>query len=219
MRVGDVCDLFDGQGNIASASITQIEKKSAQAQWSTSASRATANESPLHISLAQCLSSADKMDWTIEKAVELGVTEIVPLFSTRSQVKLSPERIAKKLEHWQRIIIAACAQSGRNVCPRLHSAQPIQTWLSSQQNTNDYKIIFHPDENLSAPQRLKELTAPHAAQAIQLLVGPESGFDAREIDSAQKCGFRPKVLGQRVLRTETAGLAAIAALQALWGDF
>jgi 16S rRNA (uracil1498-N3)-methyltransferase len=217
MRVGDVCDFFDGQGHCASAQLTQIEKKSAQARWLSAPTLQIDNESPLNITLAQCLSSADKMDWTIEKAVELGVTAIVPLFSVRSQIKLSPERIHKKIEHWQRIVIAACAQSERNVIPTLAQPIALTQWLGMLKNSNDYNIVLHPDSKV--PTTLSNLTKPEPTQAIHILIGPESGLDIREVELAVQTGFQPTLLGTRILRTETAGLATIAALQALWGDF
>ena len=217
MRVGDVCDLFDGVGNCASAEISTIEKKSAQARWISRPSKQNQNESPLHITLAQCLSSADKMDWTIEKAVELGVNRIVPIFSARSQVKLSPERTIKKMEHWQRIIIAACAQSERNVLPELMPPIALSQWLGVVKSVEDYKLILHPDATL--PQTLSALPEPAPTQAIQILIGPESGFEAREVELAMQAQFKATLLGTRILRTETAGLATISALQTLWGDF
>ena len=217
MRVGDVCDVFDGMGHCASAELTQIEKKSAQARWLSAPTLQIDNESPLNIILAQCLSSADKMDWTIEKAVELGVRHIVPVFSARSQVKLSPERITKKMEHWQRIIIAACAQSERNVLPTLAQPLALSQWLGAVNDSSDYKIVLHPDPAL--PTTLSTLPKPAPTQAIHVLIGPESGLDAREIELAMHTGFKPTLLGTRILRTETAGLATISALQTLWGDF
>ncbi|MBS1174621.1 MAG: rsmE [Burkholderiaceae bacterium] len=217
MRVGDVCDLFDGMGHCASAELTQIEKKSAQARWLSKPTLQIDNESPLNITLAQCLSSADKMDWTIEKAVELGVRHIVPVFSARSQVKLSPERIIKKMEHWQRIIIAASAQSERNVLPTLAQPTPLPQWLGTVKHLSDYKIVLHPDAAL--PTTLSTLPKPTSTQAIQILIGPESGLDAREVELALHANFKATLLGTRILRTETAGLATISALQALWGDF
>lgn len=216
MRVGDVCELFDGQGQCASAELTQIDKKSAQARWLDTPRLRIDNESPLKITLVQCLSSAEKMDWTIEKAVELGVNRIVPLFSARSQIKLSAERSDKKLAHWQRIIVSACAQSGRNIMPELSAPMSLTQWLGHTHADEVCQLILHPDPQL--PQTLSQLprpTTPH----IHLLIGPESGFDDKELSLAQQAGYQPTLLGARVLRTETAGLATIAAIQALWGDF
>lgn len=217
MKTGDLCELFDGEGTCATAQITHIDKKSTQVQWTTPPQLTITNESPLRITLAQCLSSAEKMDWTIEKAVELGAHAITPLFSNRSQIKLSPERIIKKQEHWQRIITAACAQSGRNRCPKLNPVQHLTQWLQTH-TTDTYALILHPDTN-AHNTRLRDLPAPLPNQPITLLIGPESGFDPREVEHARNQGFHPTLLGERILRTETAGLATLAALQATWGDF
>jgi 16S rRNA (uracil1498-N3)-methyltransferase len=205
--------IFDGIGNQARAQLTQIEKKSALATITLIES--TSIESPLSITLAQCLSVGDKMDWTIEKAVELGVTRITPLFSVKSQIKLTPERAAKKLEHWQRIIIAACAQCGRNVLPQMDTPQTLNTFLGTQKSRPSIKLMLHP--NGAIP--FKAIPAPQASQEIILLIGPEGGFDDKELAQAQASNFTNTVLGPRVLRTESAGLAAIAALQTIWGDF
>ena len=213
LRVGDAFIAFDGAGQAAQALIVQVEKKSAQAQLTAIEQRSV--ESNLNITLAQCLSSADKMDWTIEKAVELGVTRIVPLFSARSQIKLSAERAEKKLEHWQRIVVAACAQSGRNTLPEFSAPMPLNSFLNAEQPNDNYKLMLHPRH----AQALKSLSAPAPKQPIVLLIGPEAGFDDNELKHAQNAHFTPTLLGPRILRTETAGLATIAALQTLWGDF
>lgn len=205
--------LFDGVGNQAHAQLTQIEKKSAHAILT--AIDAISVEPPLSITLAQCLSVGDKMDWTIEKAVELGVTRITPLFSAKSQIKLTPERAAKKVEHWQRIIVAACAQCGRNVLPQLDAPQPLTRFLDTQKSQPSLKLMLHP--NGAVP--FKTLSTPSENQEITLLIGPEGGFDDKELAHAQVSAFTNTVLGPRVLRTESAGLAAIAALNAVWGDF
>lgn len=211
LRVGDELVLFDGINHAATAHISRIDKKSAQATITQSVTQDA--ESNLNITLAQCLSSSDKMDWTIEKAVELGVNRIVPLFSAKSQIKLTPERAAKKIEHWQRIIIAACAQCGRNTLPSIETPQSIQTFL--KQPTDAYQLMLHP----IAAIPLKALVKPEHITQFILLIGPEAGFSNAEIAAAQTAGYTTTVLGSRILRTESAGLAAIAALQTLWGDF
>jgi 16S rRNA (uracil1498-N3)-methyltransferase len=143
----------------------------------------------------------------------LGVRRIVPLFSHKSQIKLTPERAAKKIEHWQRIIIAACGQCERNVLPTLDSPLAINAFL--KQPSNAYKLALHP--NAATP--FKHLTPPAIGQEIILLIGPESGLDDNEINAAAAAGYTTMLLGPRILRTESAGLAAIAALQTVWGDF
>ena len=213
LRVGDTFAVFDGAGQMAQAHVTHVEKKSAQAQLTGIEQRSV--ESNLQVTLAQCLSSADKMDWTIEKAVELGVTRIVPLFSARSQIKLSAERTEKKVEHWQRIIIAACAQSGRNTLPELIAPMQLNAFLSTEKANDSHKLMLHPRN----AQPLKSLAAPAHSQSVTLLIGPEAGFDDYEFNNAQAAHFTPTLLGPRILRTESAGLATIAALQTLWGDF
>ena len=213
LRVGDTFVVFDGAGQMAQAHVVNVEKKSAQAQLTGIEQHSV--ESNLHITLAQCLSSADKMDWTIEKAVELGVSRIVPLFSTRSQIKLTAERAEKKMEHWQRIILAACAQSGRNTLPELSPPMQLNAFLSTEQSNGSYKLMLHPRHALP----LKHLAAPDSTQALTLLIGPEAGFDDNEFNNAQAAHFTPTLLGPRILRTESAGLATIAALQTMWGDF
>ena len=217
MKVGDICELFDGAGLVAEIEIAAVEKKSAQARWRNQSTQQTENESPLNITLIQCISSAEKMDWTIEKAVELGVNQIVPVFSARSQVKLSAERIDKKIQHWQRIIIAACAQSGRNICPNLIAPMPLRDWLAISHPEPVYPIILHP--GLQKNTTLSQLPPPADNAAIHILIGPESGFDEAEIALAMQASYQTSLLGKRILRTETAGLATISALQTLWGDF
>ncbi|MGL4768426.1 MAG: 16S rRNA (uracil(1498)-N(3))-methyltransferase [Formosimonas sp.] len=211
LRIGDELSLFDGLGGCAVACISQIDKKSAQAR--ILAIQPSDVESPLNLTLAQCLSVGDKMDWTIEKAVELGVRHIIPLFSAKSQVKLTPERAAKKFEHWQRIIIAACAQCGRNTLPSIELPQTLQTYISTCRA--EHKLMLNPVGAVA----LKSLPAPQPTHSIHVLVGPESGFSPAEISAAQSAGYTTTVLGPRILRTETAGLATLAALQTLWGDF
>lgn len=213
LRLNDTFELFDGAGSVATVQLSQIEKKRASAIVNTIQQHSI--ESPLSITLAQCLSVGDKMDWTIEKATELGVTRIVPLFSTKSLVKLTAERADKKIAHWQRIITAACAQSGRNKLPQLHETQSLKSFLSEQKNSDHYKLMLHP--NGATP--FKTLSRPTSCQEIIILIGPESGFDQSELTMAQTCGFTNTVLGPRILRTESAGLATIASIQVLWGDF
>jgi len=173
-------------------------------------------ESPVAIHLGQCLSSADKMDWTIEKAVELGAQSISPIFSQRSLVRLDQARARRKLEHWQAIADAACMQSGRDTLPLIAEPVSLEAWLAS---------VSEPIRLALDPRASKTLSAWRSTQTqadrgpISLLIGPESGLADTELKAAQAAGFAAISLGPRVLRTETAGLAALAALQALLGDF
>lgn len=173
-------------------------------------------ESPLAVHLGQCLSSAEKMDWTIEKAVELGVCRISPLFSQRSQVRLDEARARRKLEHWQAIAESACMQSGRDVIASISAASPLEGWLTAC--TEPVRLVLDPRSGLALSAWAKQSATPSPGP-MALLVGPESGLAESELELSQQAGFIAVALGPRVLRTETAGLAAVAALQALAGDF
>ena len=173
-------------------------------------------ESPLAIHLGQCLSSADKMDWTIEKAVELGANRISPLFSQRSQVRIDEARARRKLEHWQAIAESACMQSGRDVIASISAAGPLEAWLTAC--TEPVRLVLDPRAGLALSAWARQSATPFSGP-MALLVGPESGLAESELELSRRAGFIAVTLGPRVLRTETAGLAAIAALQALAGDF
>jgi 16S rRNA (uracil1498-N3)-methyltransferase len=149
----------------------------------------------------------------VQKATELGVTEITPLFTERTEVKLSGERLDKKIRHWQQVAISACEQCQRNLVPVINSPTTLDQWLHlSDRNDGDLlKLVLH-------HRTEKRLSEHHAVTNICLLVGPEGGLGEREITAAIKSGFQPLALGPRVLRTETAPLAAISIMQSLWGD-
>ena len=201
--------LFDGRGGEYLAHIERIEKNRVFAEladW-----RDVERESRLAVTLVQALQAGDKMDFTIQKAVELGVRAIVPVESRRSVLKLAGERAGKRVAHWQGVAAAACEQCGRNQVPLVAPLSRLDQWLARP-----------------APEGLRLLLAPDAAvslhaiprqTSIQLLIGAEGGLDPQEIAAATQVGFQAVRLGPRVLRTETAGLAAIAALQTLWGDW
>jgi 16S rRNA (uracil1498-N3)-methyltransferase len=202
--------LFNGEGGEYVASLTSIEKKRVLAEVKTFSPREA--ELPYSLTLAQALPEGTKMDWIIEKAVELGVSSVVPIAAQRSVVRLSAERAIKKIEHWQGVIAAAAEQSGRNRIPHLSEPMSLNDWLA-QQNLH-FRILFSP----RAEQPLSDWARHHPPQALSLLVGPEGGFSEQEEDAALAHGVIALSLGPRVLRTETAGLAAIAALNALWGE-
>jgi 16S rRNA (uracil1498-N3)-methyltransferase len=168
------------------------------------------NESPLKIHLAQVLSKGEKMDLVIQKATELGVDSITPLFSERALIKKISDRSENKLEHWQKIAIAASGQCWRNYVPIINAPIALDAWL--QQQTADHKLIL---STVAASQHLKGLKIN---TSVSLLIGPEGGFSAAELELALQQGFVAITLGPRILRTETAGIAAIAILQSLFGD-
>jgi 16S rRNA (uracil1498-N3)-methyltransferase len=171
-------------------------------------------ESPLPCLLAQALSSGERMDITLQKAVELGIRGVQPLYSERSVVRLDAGRTIKRVEHWRQVMISACEQCGRNVIPGVASPQPIIDWLGALPTPRDdeLRVLLSPHEGT----RLAELPRP---AAVTLLAGPEGGFTEIEAAFAQQRGFVAFRLGPRVLRTETAALAALAAINTVWGDF
>jgi 16S rRNA (uracil1498-N3)-methyltransferase len=207
MQAGDELCLFNGDGQNYQALITAVEKK----QLLVKAIAVSANpvESPLKLHLGQGISRGDRMDFVIQKAVELGVTEITPLFTERCGVKLDAERLTKRTEQWQKIAIAACEQSGRSVVPLVHTALQLNKWLA--QETKDLKLTLDPWTSDS----IKTIAG---SQTIRLVIGPEGGFTDAEVAQTKDAGFMAVRLGPRVLRTETAALTAISALQLQFGD-
>lgn len=210
LAADEAITLFNGEGGEYTATLSAIEKKRAFAEIKTFSPREA--ELPYAVTLAQALPEGAKMDWIIEKAVELGATAIQPIASRRCVVKLSAERSAKKMEHWQGIIAAAAEQSGRNRLAHLAEPAALQDWLG-QQNLHR-RILFSP----RAQQSLSDWARHHPPQAVALLVGPEGGFSEQEEQAAIDAGLLALSVGPRVLRTETAGLAALAALNAVWGE-
>lgn len=211
LREGDAVQLFDGAGQECHGIIGEIGGKRVVVHDITAID--AGRESPLRTVLAQALSSSEKMDWVIQKATELGVTEIQPLDTERSIARLSAERTVKRLEHWRQVAISACEQCGRNVLPEIHAPLDIMAWLRQVQNATDTKLILLPQSAASL------YTQPKPQDGIVLLIGAEGGFTAAESEAALNCGFTPVRMGARVLRTETAAIAGLAALQTLWGDF
>ena len=211
LRVKDAVQLFDGNGHAWQGSISEISGKRVLLE---NLQACTDNrESPLRIVLAQALCGSEKMDWVVQKATELGVTEIQPVQTRRSVARLSGERAGKRTEHWRAVTIAACEQCGRNVLPPVHAPQEFSAWLAAMHNAPGNKFILLPQ----ATGTLHEHAQPQGT--VILLIGPEGGFDKDEAQLAQQAGFIAIRLGARVLRTESAAIAGLAALQTLWGDF
>ena len=205
LRAGDPVVLFDGRGGEYEARLAMPGRGRVVAE--TGEHRALERESPLALTLVQAVSSGEKMDFTVQKAVELGVAAIHPVLSAKSVVRLDGERGAKKLTHWRRIAIAACEQCGRNRIPDIRDAVALDRYQPSAGS----KILLSP----SGSGRLANLPKG----PVVLAAGPEAGFSDAEEQWLQRAGFAPVRLGPRVLRTETAALAALAALNALAGDF
>lgn len=208
LNVDDEVVLFNGDGQNYAARLTQVAKKTAffvadNAEENTS-------ESPLSVHLGQVLSRGDRMDFVLQKSVELGVTEITPLFSERCGVKLSGERLEKKQRQWQKIVCSACEQCGRSVVPTVHAAQPLTAFLNAP--FDGLRLTLDP----TAQQPLPSLKQHE--RGLQLLIGPEGGFTDDEVTQSEAHGFQPLRLGPRVLRTETAALSALTAVQYEFGD-
>lgn len=203
--------LFNGDGHDYAATLDHAERR--EVRLTLGQRHAPGNESPLPLVLAQGIARGEKMDLIIQKACELGVAEIVPLSTERSEVKLDDKRAGRRLEHWQAIAVSAAEQSGRAVVPRIRPASPLRLWLSGLSTPDALRLSLSP----GGEGRLHQLR-PTAAGAI-LVVGPEGGLGERDLEALDSHGFQRMLLGPRVLRTETAGLAALAAMQTLYGDF
>jgi 16S rRNA (uracil1498-N3)-methyltransferase len=202
--------LFNGDGHEYAGRILRIEKQDAVVQIESAT--AVSRESPLAVTLVQGISAGDRMDYTLQKAVELGVSAIQPIAAERSVVKLAGERAEKRLAHWQGVVIAACEQCGRNVVPVVRPVSRLPEWLA-QGSGGALRILLSPE----ATHGLAQLDP--ATRALTLAVGPEGGFSDNEHTLLGQAGFVGVKLGPRILRTETAAVAALSALQSLHGDF
>jgi len=213
LKAGAAVTLFNGGGAEFDAIVTRVAGDAVSVKVGDA--RDCARESPLEIVLGQALSSGERMDYTVQKAVELGVAAIHPLAAVRSIVRLTGERAEKRVAHWQAVAISACEQSGRNRVPPVAPVTEFAAWLGRRAagGAGALRLLLSP----AGATRLRDL--PRPAASIVLLAGPEGGFTPEEEAAALHYGFAPVRLGPRVLRTETAAVAALAALQALWGDF
>ncbi|HEZ4582401.1 TPA: 16S rRNA (uracil(1498)-N(3))-methyltransferase [Neisseria meningitidis] len=210
VRPNENITLFDGKGKAHAARLTVLEKRRAEAEILHEDT--TDNESPLNITLIQSISSGDRMDFTLQKSVELGVTAIQPVISERCIVRLDGERAAKRLARWQEIVISACEQSGRNTVPPVLPIIGYREALDKMPSEST-KLIM----SINRARKLGDIRQPSGA--IVFMVGPEGGWTEQEEQQAFEAGFQAVTLGKRILRTETAPLAALAAMQTLWGDF
>lgn len=211
LRAGDELTLFNGNGDDYAAELTLVCVREVRAR--VTARQAVGNESPLRITLAQALARGEKMDWVVQKATELGATAITPLLTERSEVKLDATRARKRVAHWQAVAVSACEQCGRARLPRVDAPQSLESWLASlKPDAPTTRLILSPDGELT-PRDFS-----NAPRDVVVAVGPEGGFGQRDLASLCAAGFRGLRLGPRVLRTETAGIVAITALQTLYGD-
>lgn len=208
MSAGDKIELFDGSNHIFHAQISAVDKK--QVKVAIHSTEYASCESPLDLHLGQVISRGEKMEFTIQKSIELGVNVITPLLSERCGVKLDGDRLSKKIAQWQKIIISACEQCGRNRIPEIRPVQSLKVWCAEQDDS--LKLNLHPRATRSIS------TLPLPVERVRLLIGPEGGLSNDEIDMTEQYGFTDILLGPRVLRTETAALTAITALQARFGD-
>ena len=208
MKEGQEVLLFDGSGAEFPAEITEVSKKNVTVNVTERIERSS--ESPLDLHLGQVISRGDKMEFTIQKSVELGVNTITPLISERCGVKLDAKRFEKKLAQWQKIAIAACEQCGRNTVPVIRPIMQLEEWCSEPSEA--LKLNLHPRAKYSIN------TLPEPINKVRLLIGPEGGLSAEEISMTEQYKFEETLLGPRVLRTETAALTAITALQVRFGD-
>ncbi|MFN0161256.1 MAG: 16S rRNA (uracil(1498)-N(3))-methyltransferase [Burkholderiales bacterium] len=210
---GDMVTLLNGLGGEYRARLDSVTRREVVARVEAFDQREA--EAPFELTVAQCLPSGDKMDWVVEKAVELGAARVQPLAATRSILRLDTTRAARRHAHWSAVARAATLQCGRNRMTEVAQVAPIDSWLAAQATSNCFKLMLSPVETRS----FGSLDAPAPGSAIVLLIGPEAGLSDAEEALARASGFLPILLGPRVMRTETAALAALAAIHGRWGDF
>jgi 16S rRNA (uracil1498-N3)-methyltransferase len=212
LKQGDALTLFDGHGNEYAVVIARVARNGVTLD--VTQARSVDRESPLAITLAQGISGAERMDYTVQKAVELGVSVIQPLQTSRGVVRLDRTRAEKRCMHWQAIAVAACEQCGRNRIPQILPVMALRDWLGRRPAGRDeLQVLLSPRAGVA----FKALPRPRGG--VTLIAGAEAGLTAEEQRDAERGGFVAARLGPRVLRTETAALAALAAMQTLWGDF
>lgn len=209
LRAGATLVVFNGDGSEYAAVIEAVKGGSVQARIGTQ--HWPARESGLSLSLGQGISRGERMDYTLQKSVELGIRQVTPLWTRRSQVRLKAGRLEKRIQHWRSVARSACEQSGRLILPVVDDATTLDDWCR-QSDSHGLCLVLDP----AAGQTLSDLKP--ATSTIRLLIGPEGGLDEKEIRSAKDYGFTAVRLGPRILRTETAAVAALSALQTLWGD-
>lgn len=216
LKQGNIVTLFNGKGGEFLAQIEHISKSSTTVKINKFCK--IERESPLCIELAQAICTNEKMDWIIQKSVEFGINCIQPVTTKRSVVRLSPERASKRHQHWQQIVIAACEQCGRNHMPEILPLKPLADWLNNKKTKKTPQQHYFM-LSTTATESLKNFSSLSVASKITILVGPEGGLTPEEEAAALFARFTSLRMGKRVLRTESAALATIAAMQTLWGDY
>ena len=210
---GDAVTLLNGLGGEYTARLTLVSRKLVEAE--VLAHDARDAESPFTLHVAQSLATGDKMDWIVEKSVELGAAHFTPVAAERSVLRLAPERAVRRVAHWQAIARAACEQCGRNRLALIEPVASLDAYLGEMKKEVGLKLMLSP----VADVRFCNIPAPAHGTAIHLLIGPEAGLSDAEELRARAAGFEGVTLGPRVMRTETAALAALAAIHGRWGDF
>lgn len=210
LKAGDQVTLFNGQGGEFLSELSQCSAK--KAAVTVTEYSPINRESPLHIHLGIGLSRGDRMDWVIQKATEAGVSEITPLYTEHTEVKLKGDRSEKKMRHWQQISVSASEQCYRTKLPEIHSPLALEAWINNVKA--EKKLVLHHRSKDSISELSQQV-----ASSTALLIGPEGGLSPKEIQQAEASSFAPLTLGPRVLRTETAPVIAIGILQSLWGDY
>ena len=211
LRSGDALTVFDGSGGEYPATIGTVTKQELSLSIGEHVTRST--ESPLKIRLVQGISRGERMDIVVQKATELGVHRISPVLTDFSVVKLEPDRAAKRREHWQKVAQSACEQCRRNIVPAIDAPQSLLDWFGDNAGSDDLQLILRAD----AVETLPAIDVP--GSELTILIGPEGGFSEAEYERATVAGLRAVRLGPRILRTETAALAALSIAQATWGDY
>ena len=209
-RVGDAVTVFNGDGGEWSASIENISKNSVILRVETRTE--TSTESQLKVHLVQGVSRGERMDFVVQKATELGVRRITPVLTHHGMVKLDQKRAEKRRQHWQQVATSACEQSGRTRPPLIDAPVDLNSWFGAKDSSDSTELILRPGTSTAFASIGKPATK------LCLLIGPEGGFSEREYEDAEIAGFRAVSLGPRILRTETAALAAIVIAQSCWGD-
>lgn len=210
LRSGDTLSVFNGEDGEFHATLTKISKDSAAVH--VVSSMETSTESPLKVHLVQGISRGERMDFVVQKATELGVKRITPVLTEYGVVKLKDDRAKKRREHWQSVAENACQQSGRTRPPLIDEIVALNSWFGARPKETGTDLVLRP----GAITPLASLPTP--ATKLCLLIGPEGGFSDSEYEDAQVAGFQPVTMGPRILRTETAAVAAISIAQMLWGD-